>query len=98
MLDRKHPQPKKPVKAMHPSQLPFDIITKQQLKQLNTEYESTKSGVYFLFVIVSLIACLLCLLTVLVVTSIVYLAGEEEMQILFEMKDIDSRMFRLELT
>ena len=53
---------------------------------------------YFLFVIVSLIACLLCLLTVLVVTSIVYLAGEEEMQILFEMKDIDTRMFRLELT
>ena len=69
------------------------MITKQQLSQLDTDYESPRTGCFFLLMILTLIASLMAMMCIVVVTSIVYLA-DDEIQLLFEMPEVDARIFK----
>ena len=48
----------------------------------------------FLGLIISLVLSLMCVLLIIVVSMMVYYVGDDEMEILFQMTEIDSRIFR----
>jgi hypothetical protein len=75
---------------------PDSEITFKELQSLDTSYESMSTGISFLFVILTMILGLFSLIGVLLISLIVYLA-DEEIQMLFEIPEVDSRIFRLEL-
>ena len=63
---------------------------------MDLDFESTQTGYLYLGLILTLILSLLCIITVLVISSLAYMA-DEELQLLFEMPEIDSRIYRQEL-
>ena len=78
-----------------------DILTNRyvsmaDLEKLDLQNESSKTSYLFIINLVTMVISILVLLGILIITLVVYFA-DSDIQLLHEMKDVDSSIFKHEL-